>query len=88
MTKYETEITEIFDENETEIMEDFEFIEGKNYFMKCKKCGEAVPTGIVNVSEHWVNCGGKEFHNAIINNPKCGKITSDDIEELKKIHLK
>ena len=61
----------------------FEFKDEKLY---CKDCGAEVKRGIINVSEHWVGCGGKVFYNSLmeIAELKNGKITMEDIDEIKK----
>lgn len=60
------------------------------FLFKCKNCGEEIPSGIANVSSHWVKCGGKNFYNGLMNvaNGKDGKINLEDVEILRKKFLK
>lgn len=37
----------------------------------CKTCGEEVESGISNISDHWANCNGKNFHNTIAGQMNC-----------------
>ena len=30
------------------------------HLLRCKDCGQEVPSGIMNISEHWTKCGGKQ----------------------------
>ncbi len=67
--------------------QDFDLIDD-NTNVKCKTCGEVMPTGIINISEHWVKCTGKDFHAEIMANAKAGKkLTIGLIEELTLKHL-
>lgn len=34
-------------------------------FYKCTTCGATVPSGIINLSGHWAECGGKEMVEAV-----------------------
>ena len=77
-------------------MDDFtmvydEPINEENYFatkrhLICNTCGARVETGIFNVSGHWVECSGKGFTEALmkIAEEKKGKITLEDVENVKK----
>lgn len=33
---------------------------------RCKTCGEIIQTGIVRIAEHWNNCTGKGFLDALL----------------------
>lgn len=70
--------------------QDFELLTDKEFTVRCKTCGEEMPTGIVNLSTHWSNCSGKGFHDAIMDlaNKTGGKLTLTDVTELQNIHLK
>lgn len=59
----------------------FEFRDEKLY---CKDCGSEVERGIVNVANHWTSCGGKDFHNALIEMAENhnGKLTLGNIDFL------
>ena len=45
-------------------MESFKMI--KEGLFKCKTCGKEIPSGIFNISGHWVDCTGKDFYQEII----------------------
>ena len=68
------------------MISDFKLV-GKNT-VRCITCGKVMPTGIVTISSHWVECTGKEFHMALMKMAEKKKITIDDIEELQNKHLK
>lgn len=57
---------------------------------KCDTCGCIVSRGIINISEHFVNCAGKGFYAALMDKAaeKNGKLTEEDVSELRNIHLK
>ena len=55
---------------------------------KCNTCGRVIPTGIVNISGHWVQCTGKEFHITLMKMAEKKKTTIEDIEELRNDYLK
>ena len=59
----------------------FEFKEEKLY---CKDCGREVERGVINISEHWTNCGGKSFYNNLISlaELKNGKLTINDVHKI------
>lgn len=67
------------------IMYDFEKVADFKY--KCKHCGEIIDSGIINISEHWVKCSGKEFYSALMDKATKG-LTIKDIEDLRERHLK
>jgi len=57
---------------------------GDNQF-ECDNCKEIVQSGIFNISDHWVKCAGKEFHESIISlRIEKVALTLDDVEILKR----
>ncbi len=67
--------------------QDFDLIED-NRKVRCRTCGKVMDTGIVNISQHWVRCTGKDFHAAIMSHTESGgKLTIGLIEELSEKHL-
>ncbi len=65
---------------------DFDLI--GDFKVKCKTCGEEMPTGMVTLSSHWVKCTGKHFYSALMSKAESGeKLTLDAIEELQNKHL-
>lgn len=59
------------------------FEDAGRFKVKCKTCGEVVPTGICSLSEHWNNCTGKGFKESLIERrTELGKLTINDVEEL------
>lgn len=68
-------------------MNDFEKLD--NGFFMCKTCGEQVPSGIVNISGHWVECTGKGFTDALMEQAEKtnGKLDIKDVEDLREKYL-
>lgn len=67
-------------------LNDFELI--GNFKVKCKTCGKVLPTGLISVSSHWVECTGKEFTKALIKERGKGSpLNTMIIDDLKKRHL-
>ena len=52
-----------------------------DHLFRCVVCGAEIESGIARISKHWVNCGGKSFHQKLIT-----KATwpVEEIENLKK----
>ncbi|AGO49649.1 hypothetical protein Phi13:2_gp039 [Cellulophaga phage phi13:2] len=48
----------------------------------CPDCGINLPSGIVGISSHWAQCGGKEMHENIVD---FFDRKSNDFNELKDI---
>ncbi len=69
--------------------DDFTHIEkdGLNFY-ECKTCGEVVPSGIINISGHWVKCAGKDFLNDIIKAANNKTLTVDKVNELTEKYSK
>lgn len=68
------------------MINDFELI--GNNTVKCKTCGKEMPTGIIGISGHWVQCTGKEFHTALMKKAEKKKITTEDVEGLQNDYLR
>jgi len=51
----------------------------------CETCGKEIPTGILNISSHWAECGGKGFYESLLKmaEEKEGKLTEEDIETIR-----
>ena len=62
-------------------LDNFEFREDVLY---CKVCGKVIERGIINVSNHDSECGGKDFYTALMGvaNEKKGKITLYDVDDI------
>ena len=56
--------------------------------VKCKTCGEEMPTGIITISNHWCNCTGKGFYNDLMEEAerKNGEVSLEFVEQLKIKH--
>jgi len=57
--------------------------------LRCKTCGEEIPSGVVSISRHWNACTGKDFSQAMIKmgREKNGKLTREDVRQLAEKHL-
>lgn len=62
-------------------MEDFEDI--APFKVRCKNCGAILETGILNLSDHWAACGGKDFYNALMELAKKSQLTEENLDRLK-----
>ena len=64
----------------------FDRFEFKGEKLYCKDCGVEVKRGIINVSEHWVECGGNVFYKSLMEVAKLknGRLTMEDINKLKR----
>jgi hypothetical protein len=40
-------------------------VEGQEFMRECVTCGAIVPTGIISLSGHWAECGGKGLVDSI-----------------------
>ena len=62
----------------------FEFTDDTHTMLRCKDCGTEVERGIVNISNHWTSCGGKEFFNSIMDMAETnkGKLTQGNVNYL------
>lgn len=58
----------------------------RNLF-KCDTCGEEVPSGIANISGHWVRCEGKEFSKELFSSFISGTLSLSKLEELRSKYL-
>lgn len=78
----------LFNFNRIMSFESFELI--GDFKVKCKTCGEEMPTGIFSISKHWTECTGKGFTENLLTlaSQKEGKLTVEDIEKLQGKHLK
>ena len=68
------------------MINDFELI--GNNTVKCKTCGKEMPTGIIGISGHWVQCTGKGFYKALMEKAVHEDLTVEDIEKLQNDYLK
>lgn len=55
------------------------------WHQRCNQCQKIIPTGIITISEHWVNCEGKGFSDALIasRNKKGAALLPEDIEKIR-----
>ena len=59
-----------------------------NRTWKCPKCGKVLPSGIVGISSHWSECGGREFHKELIERIKEPSFGIDELKEMQERHYK
>jgi len=50
---------------------------------KCSVCNWE-GNGIVAISSHWAECGGKPFHDGLLELKKYNKLTLKNVEKLRK----
>jgi len=67
-------------------MSSFGFTEIKQNKFRCDTCGELVNSGIINISEHYVKCEGKELFEEIKNIDKSEFSTEEKIELVKALY--
>lgn len=63
---------------------DYDSIQIKNWV--CPACKKEIPPGIVGISKHWSECGGKAFHDDLMKLEKNNKLTLKNVEKLIKKH--
>ncbi len=56
----------------------------------CPSCGKNLPSGIVGIVNHWAECGGKDFHEELLQKMTESKKENIKfgIEELKQLQEK
>lgn len=52
----------------------------------CPTCKKKLPSGIVGISNHWAECGGKGFHEALIKAKENGELTLEKVQTLREEH--